>query len=645
MADFDFIQPRYALLEVWRAVARHSYRDGRWQWHEDGGPHAISDAEQLLCLLHPATTSPPLRLEIPNSIPRDVRDALRPLGDSVRIPQVLVEGIEGFLDRHTLEDGTPEFGAGDYYTVLDGTGELSADQLELDSVVSYAASINLCLAALGFLSQYKRGVRQQWADRVDGLLVRVGERLTAALTGLLRSFTMNPVSLDSDEGRELLRMLNQESRPERSVIAEFNTQMQLVRGRLPEARLGVTRAEELENANLLFEIGWTWGIAEDARTITLEGENADPKAGRGAGEDGVSASPVYASAEREGVALSKPYLYFTLVALEAIELLSAERTRVLGLLDAQQERLATALSIRRDLTQIYWSRLARFGSGPWPLEDLPWRTVDGVESDYLTLLVCAVLLQDLNRREANEDDLRRLQPLLTELANRSRITRRALQDDQALGIHFPGLRVTLEGSEKLGPTLAWSLVDFAPLLLRRVAQAASLTSDSRRRDELLGLASDVWRHVSRRMFADGEFEGLWDDPTRIFDRLDQQAARPSWAMSYRVVEAMVGIWGSQSNRATRNQGLGEMAAAMISETEYKVNQELSFTVALPTPLQDTLRELREAVSRAKTLSDSQPATAMSLCVPILQELDQISQSRADAKRSEGATDAGLLGLG
>ena len=38
--------------------------------------------------------------------------------------------------RHTQRDGTPEFGAGDYYVVLDavnGTDGLSADQLELDS--------------------------------------------------------------------------------------------------------------------------------------------------------------------------------------------------------------------------------------------------------------------------------------------------------------------------------------------------------------------------------------------------------------------------------------------------------------------------------------------------------------------------------
>ncbi|HEX4788816.1 MAG TPA: SCO2524 family protein [Actinospica sp.] len=634
MADVDFIQPRYAILELWRSVARRSYREGRWHWSDAVEPNSISDAEQLLCVLYPATNRPQLRLEEPNSIPHDVLDVLRTLGDSVQIPRALIAAVEDFLDRHTHPDGTPEFGAGGYFEVDDaaetGDAPVTDEQLDLDNVVSYATSINLCLAALGFLLQYReRGARGDWVNRVDRLLPRVRVRLTAALTGLLRSFTMNPVSVDSAEGRELIRLLNQDGRPDHSVITEFNDSMQIVRGRLREARLGVARAQDLDNPNLLFEIGWTWSIADDAPPFRLEDETDQD--GSGIGEQ----IPVdLTSAQRKGYALSKPYLYFTLIALEAIELLSAERTRVLGLLDARQERLASALFIRRDLTQIYWSVLARFGAGKWPLEDLPWRTLDGVESDYLTLLVCAVLLQDLTRREANEDDLRRLQPLMSELANRGRITRRALRADQALEIHRPGLRVTLDGSDVLGPPLVWRLTDFSPLLLRRVSQAATLTSDPRRRDELLSLASDIWNHMSSRVFIEGDYVGLWDDPTRVFHRLDKSEARLSWTLNFRVVEALVGVWGSQANRATRNRDLGELAGSMISEAEYKVNQELAYTVALQTPLQNTLQELRGAVSRAKTIAESQPATAMALCVPILQELDRIAQGRTDAQRSE-----------
>lgn len=632
MADVDFIQPRYALLEVWRAVARHAHRQGRWQWGEEGETNSISDAEQLLCVLFPATNRPQLRLEVPNAIPHDVLDVLRSLGDSVQIPRALIVAVENFLDRHTRPDGTPEFGAGGYFEIDDlpetAGAEITEEQRDLDNVVSYATSINLCLAVLGFLLQYReRSARGDWVRRVDRLVPRVRVRLTAALTGLLRSFTMNPVSLESDEGRELLRLLNQDGRPSQTVIAEFNDKMQLVRGRLGEARLGVARAEDLDNPNLLFEIGWTWSIAEDAPPFRLEDDGDDDSAP-------LALHSEFNSAQRKGYALSKPYLYFTLIALESIELLSSERTRVLGLLDTRQERLATALFIRRDLTQIFWSRLARFGAGRWPLEDLPWRTLDAAESDYLTLMVCAVVLQDLNRREANEDDLRRLQPLLAELASRGRIIRRPLRDDQALEIHRPGFRVTLDGSEMLGPPLVWRLTDYSPLLLRRIAQAATLTTDPRRRDELLTLAADVWKHMTRRVFVDGELRGLWDDPTHVFDQFEKSTARLSWTLNFRVVEALVGVWSSQSNRATRDQALGELAASMVSEAEYKVNQELAYTVAMQTPLQNTLQELREAVGRAKALSDQQPATAMALCVPILQELDRIAQGRTDAQRSE-----------
>jgi hypothetical protein len=629
MAEADFIQPRYAILEMWRAVVRRTIRSGRWDWGPDEVRDSVSDAEQLLCILFPATNRPELRLEDPNSIPNDVLDVLRPMGDSVQIPRTLVVAVEGFVSRHTSVDGAPAFGIGAAYALGedDEAAEPSPDQAALDNVVSYATSINLCLSVLGFLLRYReRGARGDWVARVDALTPKVRQRLTAALTGLLRSFTMNTTGTESDEGRELIRQLNQESRPEHTVVSDFNQRMQVVRGRLREARLGVARADDLENPNLLFEIGWTWSIAEDAPAFRLDDESDDESEAPTPGET--------ASTQRKGYALSKPYLYFTLVALEAIELLSSERTRVLGLLDARQERLASALFIRRDLTQIYWSQLARFGPGRWPLEDLPWRTVDGVESDYLSLLVCAVVLQDLARREANEDDLRRLQPLLSELANRGRITRRALLGDQALQIHHPGLLVTLEGSERLGPQLLWRLTDFAPLLLRRVALAASLTSDQQRRDELLSLATAIWGHVAQRAFARGEFQGLWDDPTRVYVQLEPTAVRPSWTMSFRAVEALVGTWASQANRATRNQDLGSFAAAMISEAEYKVNQELAYTVALQTPLQSTLQELRLAVSRAKSLSETQPATAMALCVPILEELDRISQGRGDALRAE-----------
>ena len=95
-----------------------------------------------------------------------------------------------------------------------------------------------------------------------------------------------------------------------------------------------------------------------------------------------------------GVAEARPYLYFTVVALDGIQDLFSERTRLLGLLDEEQQRLARALQLRSDLTRQFWSKIATFGrGGRWPLEDLPWRTTDGRESDYYSVLLTSIVIE------------------------------------------------------------------------------------------------------------------------------------------------------------------------------------------------------------------------------------------------------------
>ena len=71
-----------------------------------------------------------------------------------------------------------------------------------------------------------------------------------------------------------------------------------------------------------------------------------------------------------------------------------------------------------------------------------------------------VAVVDLNAAGA-EDTVRRIEPLLTELANRSRITRRQLRDDPSLSLHTPGLLNTLDGAELLGPAMAWRIKSIA----------------------------------------------------------------------------------------------------------------------------------------------------------------------------------------
>jgi hypothetical protein len=623
MARTENLQPRRQLLDIWKAAATYSYVGKHWRWGGMQEANSISDAEQLLTILLPATSLTELSLEDPDDTAEDVIDVLGPtFGDSVNIPRVLVQTLDQYLERYTAEGGSPVFSGGSYFHPLDPEAQLTDDQLNLDVVVSHATSVTLCLSALGFLDVYANAptTRGVWRAKVLDVRDRTSVRLTAALAGLLRGFTMNPLDTASTEGMNLIATLNRDGLPVRRVIDQFNDRMETVRGRLSEARMGVARADELDNPNVLFEVGWTWGIAENAPPIALD--DADAAAAIGP--------------QRDGVALSAPYLYFTTIALDAIEQLTSDRTRVLGLLNPQQERLATSLGVRRDLTQRYWSRLARFGSGTtgnWPVEDMPWRTADGIESDYFSLLVCAVVTQDfVQRTNANEDELRRIAPLLSELANRARITRRHLRGDQMLELHSPGLLNALDGADKLGPAMGWRITDFAPLLLKRVVQFARLTTDADVRDTLLSLASHIWSHLSQRRLLDGTASGLWDDPARVFSEVGTSRTMPSWNMTIRVADALVAAADTLVKRQTRTPALSQQASSMVSEAEWLLNQQLMATPSINSPLQNALQEIRDSLQRAKGLVDTQPSVAIALCVHAVTQLDKNTLARADVSQ-------------
>ena len=85
------IQPRRQVLDVWKAVIRTSFRDGTWIWGGQAESSSISDAEQLLCLLYPATTLNYLALDRPDAMADDVTRALEPLGEPRTIPTKIIE--------------------------------------------------------------------------------------------------------------------------------------------------------------------------------------------------------------------------------------------------------------------------------------------------------------------------------------------------------------------------------------------------------------------------------------------------------------------------------------------------------------------------------------------------------------------------
>jgi hypothetical protein len=335
--------------------------------------------------------------------------------------------------------------------------------------------------------------------------------------------------------------------------------------------------------------------------------------------------------QREGQALDAPYLYFTVVALDSIADLFSSRTRLLGLLNEEQQRLSRALEIRWELTQRYWATIAGFGAGRWPLEDIPWRTVDGDESDYFTLLVSAIAARDLSQRRNTDVDLDRLGQILVELANRGRLTRRALYDDPAVLLHDPGVPVTLEFSEPVeGPELLYRASDFAPLLLKRIIRVAALIDDVELRSRLLVLADQVWDHVVQRKIRDGVARGLWDQPSRVYDALSGGFERPTWHHTVRVVESLVFASELASTHPLRSETLEGLSGELLAEAEHLFDQEqLAGSTEAGRSMRESLETVRQRLQRAREISPDRPGSAVALLLTVLADLDQFAAARSD----------------
>ncbi|MGW5054035.1 SCO2524 family protein [Actinokineospora sp. NPDC004072] len=617
------IQPRRQILDIWRSVIRSSFQNGSWEWRGRDESNSISDAEQLLCLLYPATEVPALALDQPDIIAEDVSKALERFGDPRTIPYRVIDVIEDYLDRNTV-DGEPHFG-GRGYLVTDGD-EPTPEQLSLGLVESYSMSVSLCLAALGFLRTYKPPSRRPALEtKIATLQVELSKRLTAALVGLLRSFVVNTVGIDEADRpvrAAMLAMVNQRNDPDQIVIARLRERLQRVRNRLLEdVRTGVSVDGDLEEESRLFEIGWGWGVVANATPVELDlsrcAFDAEPSICR-----------------MRGVAEARPYLYSTVLALDGINDLRSQRTLELNLLDDEQRRLTEALRIRFDLTQRYWSTIARFGD-EWPLEDIPWRTSDGEESDYYSLLVSAVLVQDLETRQATDDDLARAVVVFESLAQRGRITRRVTQNDPSVEMHVPGVRMRLGGSTQLGPQLYWYARDFAPLLMKRCLQAAALSGNRDSRDRLMQLAKATLDHLMARRLEVGDAAGLWDDPSAL---LPQDAApvakEPSWYLTERVVEALITAVRTFEAEPLRSAGMRARAEEVLHEAEQLLNRLL-----LDSDIDDTsarsvrLAEIETRLNRAADVLVERPGTANALGLEALRALDELAVARDNAARS------------
>ncbi len=610
------IQTRRQILEIWRATVDYSYRNGKWNWGGRSGPNSISDAEQLLTILYPATAVESLKVDSVDETADDVRDYLRSLGNEIDIPRRLVDFVHEYLTTYLI-DGAPDFSGSSYFQVdEEDAREVKPEQRKLHVVDSFSMSVTLCLATLGFLRVYRQSLQsQKMLQRIDKVEELASQRLTAAMVGLLRSFTVNTFDPSDVPGQTMCSVINQTGVANEILVSTLLQDLSQVRAGLrQELTIGSGQvAEELENRGRLFECGWSWGVVDGAPEIPYA--------------TNIGHQPV-------GVAEARPYLYFTVVALDGIQDLFSERTRILGLLDEEQQRLARALQLRFDLTRQFWAKVATFGAGRWPLEDLPWRTSDGLESDYYSVLLTSIVVEGIGSEKFANVDVGRIGRLLEELANRGRVTRRPIKDDPAIELHIPGMELRLFGSEKVaeGPELQWIVSSYTLLVLKRLLRVAELLDDPTARIRFLDLADLIWTHIERRRMNSSAARGLWDEPTQIFaDSPFPAYGVPSWYHTERVIEVLVAA--ANVTQATVTSELIGHAQQLLAEAEHLFDQErLRGTNDTGEQMRESFQVVGGKLRRARELLRDRPATASVLAGDVLRELDTLDAARQDTAR-------------
>jgi hypothetical protein len=421
--------------------------------------------------------------------------------------------------------------------------------------------------------------------------------------------------VDSSQGRALIRTANQAQFPPRAVVSALHRELRQTIVSFREVLIGSGRTTDLESPDRLFECGWSWSVLRDAPTIEVAED---------VGEQGV------------GVAVDAPHLFFTVVALDAIEDLFSERTRILGLLTEEQHRLSRALQLRWELTRTYWATVATFGDGArWPLEDIPWRTTDEAASEYFTLQVTSLAVKGLERIRGTDAELARVGRVLAALAERARITSRPMDEDLSLALHVPGVLLSLRGSESGGgPRLRWRVSEFSTLLMQRSASIAGLLSDSDARGELLDLTDRIWDHLAQRRLDAGVAAGLWDQPRLVFPQVaEEPQTAPSWYLTERAVQGLIDVAGTLAQAPIPSEPVGRFALDLIREAEQIYDQELlNGGGEGAQQLRDTLSLVNETLRRAREILASRPGTSAALAIEMLRNLDRLAAARGTAAK-------------
>ncbi|GAA1762397.1 SCO2524 family protein [Luedemannella helvata] len=586
------LNPREEILRLWRAVVRHSFHDGSFVWATPGD--ALTDAQQLLCILHPATNLPSLKLDVPNETADDAREALRPLGDSTSIPVRLVHALNEYMVRHADADGQPRFTVDPARFRLNPDGPQPAEPPE--SVESYATGLRLSLAATGFAKVLRSVVAQQEArDVADELAERASIRLTAAMVGLLRSFAVRIVGHDEPVGAELRRILGQPERAASAVEAEFLSQLVLERAALFEVTIGSLPDARFEQPSQLFDLGFAWAVLAGAPMVEIYGD---------------------APRQREGTAHPVPHLPSTMAVLHAAEELWSQRTRILTLLSDEHQRLARALQLRYELTTSYWSTLATFGDHRWPLERLPWRTLDGDASDLYSICIADIIAAELSRSRGSDIGFSHLVRVYADTGRRAGIIRPPYAGQRPRKASSGGLELPIaSAADGPYPAAAYRVAGVEPTLLLGLVRAAGFTESPQLLNSFEDLVDLTWQHLTSR--PDGASD-VAANPLAAFSHDD----RPNWS-------DIAVVTGALTLAVSLADGVSAQAAAPLNFVHNLLIDTESMVASVAGRTDPELDGIDVRLDRARQLAQHQPARAAALLYQIIATLDPVLDTAAE----------------
>jgi len=565
----------FAIWRRWSAATRGAGSETRWG-DDANESNSIIDAETLTCLLLPSAQLSRFNL---SSWETATADAVASLSDSFEevlpserllndpVTKHILTMLEQFFDKN-MKDGVPSFRVGSYA----GTPEESpsAELLErasnLEVTDSYAFSISVCLYTLMLIQGWENQAETTGEDEIVEQWSRIKDktntRLTYALSGLLSSFCVNVMSVDSWK------------RNTRYKWPKENEDMERIRDGLNA--LGATIG--LNNA---FNVGWSWApVPEKKRLMTgLELQNNDLP------------SPIGQS--QIPPAQAAPYFYFTVSALDSIAGLNERKVQAANVLNPTQLVLSSRLIQYWHITIDYWTNLAFTEDEKnerWAIEDIPWTAADHETTEYWSLYMLGIITRGDAQagHKLGGRGVERLIPLVEDLASRARITRRPeppTSDEALRRLHSPGHVVEMFDADNK-KVLTRPVYDFAPRLLKLCGRLLALTTEEDSRERILKLANQIWLHLSKRRIEPTIVEernsSSWDTLARVYEGFDDtrdlshapapsadtQVRVASWYITERVTEALVAVAESNLTASPPTANADQLVQELASELEY-----------------------------------------------------------------------------